>query len=139
MKWLKKVSWIFLITSINLLYAGNVNALAIDLNAPVNDLTGTVDLSHAPGAYAGDAVGTDGVGVWDAWSALVSTNCGDKDGCYQTGTAKNKGWLNTYSLASQELVDVSASGRSASNTSGTSIALIILGIVIIGFSHSKRA
>ena len=138
MKWLKKVSWIFLITSINLLYAGNVNALVIDLNAPVNNVSNTVDLSHAPVAYASDAVGTDGAGVWDAWSALVSTNCGDKDGCYQTGPAKNKGWLYNYHFASQDLVDAGVSGRSSSHTSGTSIALIILGIVVIGFSHSKR-
>jgi len=117
MKLLNKMSWkmsrSLLMALIGALYLASANAIpvtVVNLDARVNDLSSPVDLLLAPGTYTVDAIGVADGGAWNAWNAWGTTNCSNADGCDRTGTIKYKGWLNIYSFASPELVDVTING-----------------------------
>lgn len=109
---------IFLFLFVSALSVGNANALIVDLNSRVNDLSHPVDVLLGAGVYTINPIGTADGGAYDAWNAWGSTTCGNPDGCPRTSPTTVVGWLNIYSFGSPDLMDVSVNGAAAVPTVG---------------------
>lgn len=110
--------WMLLMISFCLLYVGNANAVIIDLNSRVNGLGNSINLSLGPGTYSITPIGIAGGGSYDAWNAWGVTTCSNPAGCQRTSPTSVRGWLNLYSFASPDLVDVTINGSAAVPNSG---------------------
>ena len=118
---INKLSRKILFTLTGLLCFGNANAIPVtmvDIDAMINDTANTVDRNLAAGTYRVEVIGTADGGAYNAWNAWGKTSCGNTAGCDRTGATKYKGWLNKYSFASSDLVDVRINGALASPTAG---------------------
>lgn len=116
----KPIKGLFLLATFCLMHAGSANAYIIDIKGYVNGNSNPVDVYLHEGTYEINPVGVAGGGDWNAWSAwdLTNTNrpiCADPNGCQRTSPTTVVGWLNTYSFASADIVDVLIDGLPVAN------------------------
>lgn len=90
--------------------ARSADALIIDIDATLNNISNPLQISLAAGTYAVTPVGIAGGGVYDAWNPWGTSTCGTPSGCAQTVPTTVVGWKNSYDVISDAITAVSVSG-----------------------------
>jgi len=114
MKILNKIRWLITITSVGMLYAGNANAFpVINLDALKDGYSHTVKREFSAGTYEIIPV-KDDYKAWTKWDLGKQGKvvCADPEGCVRT-SSELVGWVNSYSFASPDLVNVLINGEAA--------------------------
>jgi hypothetical protein len=112
MKRLAFVAGIFIV----LLVGGVAHATIINIDSRTNSISNPIGLSLEAGTYTIETIGVADGGLFNAWSAWASSNCGNPDGCQRTVPTSSTGFLTSYQVNSPSILSASVDGVDLSPT-----------------------